>query len=84
MTWLRAPKLDPRVLKFQELCAGKFIPGSSAMIFVAQSACGDSVRGYIPQYIYAAKLRGFGKTVDDTAEAQSCFEKPAPAFPRLE
>jgi len=54
------------------------------MVFVAQIGDGDAVFGEIPQYIYAAKLWGFGMAVQDAAGARGYFEKLASAFPRLE
>jgi 4-amino-4-deoxy-L-arabinose transferase-like glycosyltransferase len=81
--WRRHAQPNPKLLQFQNLCAGKIVPGSSAMLFASPSATGYPVGFQVPEYLYAARVWGYGKITPDTAAARKEYEKLAPDFPGL-
>jgi hypothetical protein len=83
-SWMRAPKLDEPLLFFEKLVAGKFEANSPAMVFVSTEISRYGAEWYIPQYIYAANLWGYGRTVDSAQDARRYFDELSGAFPKLE
>jgi 4-amino-4-deoxy-L-arabinose transferase-like glycosyltransferase len=82
--WFRAPLVNAQLLKFQELCVGKFEPWAPAMLFVARDIGGADSSPNIPEFLYAARLWGYAHLVNSAEEARPKFETLAPVFPRLE
>ena len=81
--WMRAPKLDEPLIFFGKLVAGKFEANSPAMVFVSTKKSGYGSGWYIPQYIYAANLWGYGRVVVDAQHARRYFDEISEAFPKL-
>jgi len=84
VVWMRAPNLDAEVLKFEKLCAGKFEPRRPGMVFVSRAISSRNPNSYVPEYVYAANLWGFGRVVEDAAGARAEFEELGPAFSELD
>ncbi|MEO6034886.1 MAG: hypothetical protein ABIQ35_06500, partial [Verrucomicrobiota bacterium] len=84
LVWMRAPTLDQPLLRFEKLCAGRFNPKGPAMVYVSTEVSGLDSDFYIPQYVYAANLWGYGRTVKNAEGARGYFEALAPAFPKME
>ncbi len=84
LLWLQAPHIDGRILKFQRVCAGKFQPGAAAMVFVDRSLYTISKHSYIPEFLYASKLWGYGRTVENAMDARDLYEEALPGFQRLD
>jgi hypothetical protein len=82
--WMRAPNLDKPLLFFEQLVAGKFKANSPAMVFVSTSRSGAGADWYIPQYIYAANLWGYGRAVVNAEHARRYFGEMFGAFPKLD
>lgn len=82
--WLKFPRPDPQVVRFQQLCAGRFPARSPAMVFISSQMANGHTNSYIPEFIYAANLWGYGKTVDEIDKAKPIFEKFFPAFEQLD
>lgn len=81
--WLRAPSENAQLLRFQQLCAGKFEPWSPAMLFVSRDIYPNS-SPIVPEFLYAAKLWGYARLVDNAGETRPEFETLAPVFPQME
>jgi hypothetical protein len=84
VVWLHQPRRDAQLERLQRLCEGKVQPWAPGMVFVAYQISGAPLNQDVPEFLYAAKLWGYGHTVGSLAEAKPLFEKFAPAFPRLE
>lgn len=82
--WYHWPQSDALVLKFERLCAGKFEPQSPAMVFVAETNANCPLGSDIPEFIYAANLWGFGRTVPSARQSFKLYEEYAPGFTNLE
>jgi 4-amino-4-deoxy-L-arabinose transferase-like glycosyltransferase len=82
--WLKVPRISEQILKFRELCAGKFPREAPAMVFVANANYAAPPNSYIPEFLYAAGLWGYGRTVKDTDAARSQFEQYVSGFTRLD
>jgi hypothetical protein len=78
------PKMSSEVLQFQTLCAPKVQAGQSAMLFMGQRSSQDPELGELPAFLYSVGFWGCGKTVRDTQQARSYFEKFYPDFPGLQ
>ncbi len=81
---MRHPNLDPGLIQFEKLCAGKFEPRRPAMVLVNRRTANRNPNSYIPEFIYAAHLWGFGHTVEDDLDARRYFDELAPAFSKLD
>jgi len=81
--WLHQPAEDLQTRKFQQLCQGKFPPNAPGMLFVARSINREGSND-IPHYLFAAKLWGFGRTVEDEAAAHCLFQEFSPGFKQLD
>jgi hypothetical protein len=84
LVWLHQPRRDPQKERLERLCAGKVQPWAPGMVFVAYQISGAPLDHDVPEFLYAAKLWGYGHTVASLAQAKLLFDKYAPAFPRLE
>jgi hypothetical protein len=82
--WLDLPHLEPSILSFQKVCAGKVTPGNSAMVFLDQKTTHAAPLEDACPYIYATRLWGWGKTVTNTDQARPLFQKFSPCFPSLD
>jgi hypothetical protein len=82
--WFQGGKPDHRILQFERLCAGKVVPGSSALLFVCNDCASSSPNSWLPEYLYAARLWGFATMVQNDASARAHFDEKAPNFPKLE
>jgi len=82
--WYQWPQSDPLVLNFERLCARKFEPQGPAMVFVASDHANCPLGSDIPEYLYAANLWGFGRTVRGAEESLRLYEHYAPGFTNLE
>ncbi len=84
LAWKKQPHLLPELVRFQQYCAGKFIPNSSALFFASPEASGLHSESYPPEYLYALQLWGYGRIVDDLAAARRYYDEFAPPFPKLD
>jgi hypothetical protein len=84
LVWLHEPRRDARLEQLEQFCAGKVQPWAPGMIFVDNQLGGLPLDHDVPEYLYAARLWGYGHTVEGLAQAKVLFDKYAPAFPRLE
>lgn len=84
LAWKHQPQVEPELLRLERLCAGKLSPGKSAMVFVGQEKCGGRIDSYIPEFIYAARQRGYGRSVADANGGARYFRALAGAFPHLD
>lgn len=82
--WMRAPTLDGPLLRFESLVDQKFQPNSPAMVFVSTKISGAGADWFIPQYIYAANLWGYGRAVTDAEHALRYFDEMSEEFPKLD
>jgi hypothetical protein len=82
--WLKRPVLDPLLLQFEKLAAGKFEKGATGMLFVSTNAIQAANGTYIPGYQYAAGLWGYGRAVNTDSEAKAQFQEFSPGFSRLD
>lgn len=78
------PQVDQRVVNFQDYCAGRVKSGAPGMLFLARKAVGGAALWDAPQYLYAAKLWGYAKIVEDNAQARPLFNSALPGFSRLD
>jgi hypothetical protein len=84
LVWLHQPRRDAYKERLEQLCAGKVEPWAPGMIFVAYQISSAPLDHDVPEFLYAAKLWGYGHTVASLAQAKLLFEKYAPTFPRLD
>ncbi|HSU56755.1 MAG TPA: glycosyltransferase family 39 protein [Candidatus Dormibacteraeota bacterium] len=82
--WLKLPRLNPDVLKFKKVCADKFEPWSPGMLFASPEVTGQAEHTYMPAYLYAARLWGYGWVVNASTDAKPVFEEMSPGFTRLD
>jgi 4-amino-4-deoxy-L-arabinose transferase-like glycosyltransferase len=83
LIWLREPRLQRPVRDFGRVCSGKVVAWEPAMLFVCASTIQSPPHRDVPEYLYVAKLWGYGETVSDAADAEADFEQMTPAFQRL-
>jgi len=84
LVWFHMPRRDAQRERLEQLCAGKVQPWAPGMVFVAYQISGAPLHQDVPEFLYAAKLWGYGRTVASVADAKLLFDKYAPAFPRLD
>jgi len=82
--WYKCPYSDPLIVKFEKLCTDKFEPQRPAMVFVSYDNSSCPPDSSVPEFVYAAKLWGFGQTVKDSQQSFRLFEKYAVGFTNLE
>jgi len=80
--WLKWPQVDGRAVEFGKLCAGKVEPWAPAILFGTHEATG--MNDYLPPFLYAGKLWGYGWVVPDAKSAKDKFEVARPGFERLD
>jgi len=80
--WLKWPQVDHRAIAFEKLCAGKIEPWAPAILFGTHEATG--MNDYLPPFLYAGKLWGFGWVVPDAEAAKEKFEVVRAGFERLD
>lgn len=83
-TWFKMPRLNSRLTDFEKLCAGRLQPWAPAMLFTSPDAGGLPANCSVPDFLYAARLWGYGWIVPDAAAARAPFEKMSPGFSRLD
>jgi hypothetical protein len=80
--WLKWPQVDSRQVEFGKLCAGKIQPWAPAILFGTHEATG--MNDYLPPFLYAGKLWGYGWVVPDGESAKHKFEVVRSGFERLD
>jgi 4-amino-4-deoxy-L-arabinose transferase-like glycosyltransferase len=80
--WFKWPQLDARPVAFEKLCAGKIKPWAPAILFGTAEATG--MKDYLPPFLYAGKLWGYGWVVPDAESAEQKFEVVRRGFQRLD
>jgi len=83
-SWYKCPYYDPMIVKFDKLCTDKFEPQRPAMVFVSYDNSSCPPNSPVPEFVYAARLWGFGQTVKDAQQSRSLFEKYSSGFTNLE
>jgi 4-amino-4-deoxy-L-arabinose transferase-like glycosyltransferase len=81
--WFKWPYFDSRLLAFQNLCDGKLEPWASAILWGTPEATGQT-NNYLPSFLYAGRLWGYGWTVRDAASAHTPFKEIRAGFDRLD
>jgi 4-amino-4-deoxy-L-arabinose transferase-like glycosyltransferase len=82
--WFKFPNLDPRIIRFENLTAGKFERGATGMLFISPEISNATVGTYPVAHQYAAGLWGYGRVVRGASDAREQFDRLAPAFARLD
>jgi len=80
--WFKWPLFDARPVAFEKLCAGKVKPWAPAILFGTAEATG--MKDYLPPFLYAGKLWGYGWVVPDAESAKQKFEVVRRGFERLD
>jgi Dolichyl-phosphate-mannose-protein mannosyltransferase len=80
--WLKWPQVDGRQVAFAKLCAGKVEPWAPTILFGTEKATG--MGDYLPPFLYAGKLWGYGWVVPDAESAKEKFEVVRAGFERLD
>jgi len=79
LVWKNFSKATPEVLAFQELCARCLQPRSIGIIFVSEKLNPYHIVDYpLPEFLYGAKLQGFGRPVKDTEQARRFYQELLP------
>jgi 4-amino-4-deoxy-L-arabinose transferase-like glycosyltransferase len=82
--WWHGGRPDPKILRFEQLSAGKVVSGQSALLFVANDCASSPPGSWLPEFLYAAHLWGYATMVTDESRARTYFEDLEPKFPKLE
>lgn len=81
LIWKNPSKPVRQMVAFQELCAGCFAPRSPGIVFVSADiikTAGGNVDNPLPEYLYGAGFRGFGRAVESPKQAHQLFGQMLP------